>query len=348
MLLEELCGQEGRVDMSKNIVVCYDGTNNEYRKHNTNIVKTFDAVVKDENQVAFYDPGVGTMTVFGRGLGRLLGIVFGLAFGYGIRQNIEEGYEYLMNTYEPDDKVFIFGFSRGAYTARALVGMVYQFGILHKGSRNLIPYVSKMYFKKNKKKDFNIIRGFKNTFSNVCKPQFIGVWDTVGALGHNYSKQFPDLKLNPDVRYGFQAISIDEKRRPYKIVPWDESGKAGSQVIEQVWFAGVHSEVGGGCSKNDCSLPDISFAWMMDKASRAGLKLKAGWRNSLCQDASVDIHDSCTFLPWVLFGMRKRRKIPAGALVHQSVVDRAKKRSDYHPDLPDDRIIVSSDSYNGE
>ena len=222
--------------MSKNIVVCYDGTNAEYGKHNTNVVRTFKAIVKDDGQAAFYDPGVGTFSFFGRGFGRLVGIGLGMVFGYGIRQNIEDGYEYLMNTFEPKDKVFIFGFSRGAYTARALAGMIHQLGILQRGSKNLIPYVSKMYFKKDKKKDFKIIEGFKKTFSNVCKPHFIGLWDTVGALGPNLSKKFPDLKLNPDIKYGFQAISIDEKRKPYKKVLWDGTDRFGDTVASGVYF----------------------------------------------------------------------------------------------------------------
>jgi len=333
--------------MSKNIVVCYDGTNNEYRKHNTNVVRTFEAIERDAGQVAFYDPGVGTFSFFGRRFGRLVGVVLGLVFGYGIRQNIEDGYEYLMNRFEDGDRVFIFGFSRGAYTARALAGMIHQFGVLQKGSKNLIPYVSKMYFKKEEKKDPVIIAGFKKTFSNVCEPYLIGLWDTVGALGPNLSKRFPDLKLNPCVKYGYQAVSVDERRRPYKVVLWDEPDKAGKQVIEQVWFAGVHSEVGGGCSKDDCSLPDISFAWMMDKAAAAGMKLRDGWQGNLNQSAVAPLHDSCTFFPWVVFGMRKRREMPNEALVHQSVPDRMKQDNSYEPTLPTGHVVVSSVSYPG-
>ena len=334
---------------SKSIVVCYDGTRNEYREHNTNVVKAFEAIVRDDDQVAFYDPGVGTFSIFGRRLGRFIGLVLGSVFGYGIRENVEDGYEYLMNRYDPGDRVFLFGFSRGAYTARALAGMIHEFGILQKGSKNLIPYVWKMYSKKDKKKDCKIIRNFKKTFSNPCKPHVIGLWDTVGTHGPNrlnYSKKFANYKLNPDVKYGFHAISIDEKRRPYKVLFWEESGKADGQVIEQVWFAGVHSEGGGGCSKDMCSVPDIPFAWMMDKASECCLKLKDGWRNDLRQDAAVDMHDSCAFFPWVMFGLRKKREMPDGALVHQSVRDRIDSRDDYDPELPKDHSVVSTESYN--
>ncbi len=331
--------------MSKNIVVCYDGTNNEYGTHNTNVVKTFEVIVRDDTQIAFYDPGVGTFSFLGRTLGKKVGIVLGLAFGYGIRQNIDDGSEYLMDRFELGDKVFIFGFSRGAYTARALAGMIHQFGILQKGSKNLIPYVSKMYFKKDKKKKFSVIKDFKETFSHVCQPHLIGLWDTVGALGPNLSKKFPDLKLNPDIKYGFQAIAIDEKRRPYKVILWDKRDKVDNQVIEQVWFAGVHSEVGGGCSKDECSLSDIAFAWMMDKASECGLKLKDDWQDGLNRDASVNMHSSYT-LPWTIPGLRKKREISDRARIYQSVIDRMNKRDDYNPALPKEYSLVSTDSYN--
>ena len=334
--------------MSKNIVVCYDGTNAEYRKYNTNVVKAFEAIVRDDHQVAFYDPGVGTFSIFGRRLGRFIGLVLGSVFGYGIRENVEDGYEYLMNRYSPGDRVFLLGFSRGAYTARALAGMIHEFGILQKGSKNLIPYVWKMYSKKDKKKDCKIIEGFKKTFSNVCEPHVIGLWDTVGTHGPNrlnYSKKFANYRLNKDVKNGFHAISVDEKRRPYEVLLWDESCKKPDQVIEQVWFPGVHSEVGGGCSKDECSLADIALAWILDKAYQCDLRLKDGWQDGLNQDAAVDMHDSSTSFPWFIPGLRKERELPDNAMVHQSVIDRVKKRADYSPRLPDNKSIVSTDSY---
>jgi uncharacterized protein (DUF2235 family) len=326
--------------MSKNIVVCYDGTNAEYSNHNTNVVRTYEAIERDASQVTFYDPGVGTFSYFGRKLGRLTGTLLGMAFGYGIRENIEDGYEYLMNTYNSEDMVYIFGFSRGAYTARALAGMIHQFGILQKGSKNLIPYVSKMYFKNDKDKDFTVISGFKKTFCHACEPRLIGIWDTVSALGLNLSKRFTNLRLNPDVQFGYHAISIDEKRRPYKVVLWDESSKAKNQVIEQVWFAGVHSEVGGGCTKDNCSLPDISLLWMLEKASECGLRLKANWQKGFKNDFSGKIHESCKLFPWVILGLRKTRRIPEGANIHQSVVDRMKTIDTYKPLLPSNKNVV--------
>ncbi len=325
-------------------MVCYDGTSKEYGRDNTNVVKTFEAILRNDAQVAFYDPGVGTFSFLGRILGRRIGILLGLAFGYGIRENIEDGYEYLMNRYEPDDKVYILGFSRGAYTARALAGMIHHFGILQKGSKNLIPYVSKMYFKMNRKKEFEVYKGFKKTFSHQCEPHFIGIWDTVGALGTNLSKKFPDQKLNPDIKHGYHAIAIDEKRKQYKANIWDESEKKKDQVIEQAWFAGAHSDVGGGCENNERALSDIAFAWMMDKAYGCGLKLAEGWKDSLKQDALGKMHNSWK-LSWIIFGWPVARKLPEGIKIHQSVIDRMNGISDYKPSLPDDYSIASSDSY---
>ncbi|MFC2063283.1 DUF2235 domain-containing protein [Chloroflexota bacterium] len=331
--------------MSKNIVVCYDGTEGEYQKYNTNIVRAFEVIKRDVSQVAFYDPGVGTFSFFGSYLGRWIRVLLGKAFGYGLRQNIEDGYEYLMDSFNTGDNVFIFGFSRGAYTACSLAKMIHQFGILEKGSKNLIQYVLKMYFKEDKKKDFSVIEGFKKTFSHACKPRFIGLWDTVGALGPYLTRRIPDIELNPDIKFVFHAIAIDEKRITRKIILLDESNKTDKQVIEQVWFPGTHSEVGGGCSKGDCSLPDITLVWMLDKVSQCGLKLKSGWQNGFDQDATADMHDSYKFFPYIIPGLLKRRDIPRGAIIHQSVLDRMNGRDDYNPLLPTDKSISYTNSY---
>ena len=337
--------------MNKSIVVCYDGTSNEYGRNNTNVVKTFEAIVRDESQVAFYDPGVGTLSIFGRTIGRKVGVLLGLAFGYGIRQNIEDGYEYLLNKYQEGDSLYLFGFSRGAYTARALAGMIHEFGILHKDYRNLIPYVSKRYFKKKEKKDQEVIRRFKGTFSQDCVPYFIGIWDTVGALGKNLSKKFHNKTLNTGIKYGYHAIAIDEKRRTYRVNLWDKKDDEDDQVIEQVGFAGAHSDVGGGCQNNESDLSDIAFVWMMDKASECGLKLKKDWKECVSQNATGKMHNSWKWL-YIIYGWPSKRKIREDIKIHQSVGDRIKKLGKYRPPSlngkTEDRIIVTTDSYKCE
>lgn len=331
--------------MSKNIVVCFDGTSKEYCRDNTNVVKTMEAIEIDDSQVAFYDPGVGTFSIFGRTIGRKVGILLGLAFGYGIRRNIEDGYEYLMNTYEPGDKVYLFGFSRGAYTARALAGMIHQFGILHEDSKNLIPYVSKMYFKKDKKKDPEVIKGFKAIFSQDCIPYFIGVWDTVGALGLNLSKRFHNKMLNTDIKYGYHAISIDEKRKAYRLNLWDKKENEDDQIIEQFGFAGAHSDVGGGCQNKEHELSDIAFVWMMDKASGCQIRLKKDWMTYLKPNIEGKIHNSWR-LSWIIYLWPMTRQIRDDVKIHQSVVDRMKKIEKYRPSLPEGYTTVCTGSYS--
>ncbi|MCG8605741.1 DUF2235 domain-containing protein [bacterium] len=322
--------------MSKNIVVCYDGTGNEYGSNNTNVVGVFESIVRDQEQSAFYDPGVGTFSFWGRTLGRKIGTLLGKAFGTGLQQNIEDGYEYLMNRFEPGDNLFLFGFSRGAYTARALAGMIHRFGLLQKGSKNLIPYVSKMYTKR----EFNVAEEFKKSFCHECKPHFIGIWDTVGSLGFITGKKFFDTKLNPDVAHGYHAIAIDEQRKKFPVSLWDETKQVDGQVIEQVWFAGVHSDVGGWYTERHLS--DISFAWMMDKAEACGLKLLTHWKDRLDQNASGVQHESRNGF-WKLW-RPVRRKIPEGAMIHQSVFDRMKNTA-YNPTIPKKHKVVSNPSY---
>ena len=326
--------------MSKNIIICYDGTGNEYGKNNTNVVKTFESIVRDEKQVAFYDPGVGTFSYLGRNLGKGVGKILGLAFGAGLQQNLEDGYEYLMNRFEKDDKVFIFGFSRGAYTARALAVMIYRFGILQKGSKNLIPYVSNMYIKRK----FDLCGDFEDSFCQPCEPHFIGVWDTVGSMGLFWGKKFFDQKLNPDILNAFHAMSIDEKRKKFPVNMWDENAKQPHQNMEQVWFTGVHSDVGG--YYDERGLSDIAFAWMMDKAMECGMIIKDNWKDSLVQDCTDKLHNSrkSFYKLW----KKVQRDIPDDAKIHKSVFDRIREVEDYKPKNINEAHLshaVSNESY---
>ena len=316
--------------MSKNIIICCDGTGNEYSENNTNVVGTFAAIKRDEKQIAFYDTGVGTFNPLGMSLGPIskkTGILLGQAFGYGIKQNVQEAYVYLMDRYEAGDKVFIFGFSRGAYTARVLVGMLHKCGLLQKGSKNLIPSVMRIAFEGRPQK---IEDGFKQSFCHICKPHFVGVWDTVASVGHLHpTRHFKDDVLNHDVTYGFHAISIDEKRKKFPVSIWNESKKSKHQTIEQVWFAGVHSDVGGWY--NERGLSDIALSWMLTKANKCGLHLKDSWDKNLKCNPLGPIHDSRSGF-WKLW-RKAYRTIPEGALIHESVIKRM-ELSDYEARLP--------------
>ena len=309
----------------KNIVICCDGTGAEYGRSNTNVVKLYQRVIRDSAQIAFYDPGVGTFSFLGREVGRHVGIMLGKAFGAGLQQNVEDAYRYLMDRYQLGDRVFLFGFSRGAFTVRALAGMLHKCGLLQRGSNNLIPYASKIY---NRRGNADIAAGFKETYSHECKPYFIGVWDTVGSMGWFWGKKFFDTYLNEDVSYGYQAVSIDERRRHFPVSLWDESRRHEHQFIEQVWFPGVHSDIGGWYA--DTGLSDMTLKWMLENARDKGLRLRDGWPDNLDPDPLSVIHESRKGM-WRLWPPATRR-IPESSKIHSSVCRRMENpASSYRP-----------------
>ena len=336
--------------MPKNIVICYDGTGNSFCENNTNVVKAFQGVVRDNvKQVAFYDPGVGTFSTLGRVLGRKVGILLGKAFGVGLQENLEDGYCYLMSHYEPGDKIFLFGFSRGAFQARALAGMLFRCGLLQRGAANLVPYVSDLYNQyrtTGRAKDGNgtIVAGFKETYCHECPVHLIAVWDTVESLGWFYGKRFFDANLNSSVSFAYHAMAIDERRKKFPVLPWNEAPEArhANQTVEQVWFAGVHSDVGGYYREH--GLSDIALEWLLGKAEAQGLLLKEGWRKliSPCMECRADdtMHESYAGL-WKLW-RPVRRSIPEGAKVHRSVKQRKEAGIGYDPpNLPENVVWVA-------
>ena len=325
--------------MSKKIVVCCDGTNNEYGAHNTNVVGVFDAIVRDDEQIGFYDPGVGTFDPLGRFIGKRIGKLLGDAFGWGLQQNIEDAYEYLMSHYQTGDKLYLFGFSRGAFTVRSLAGMLHKCGLLQRGSKNLIPYASSMY---NTRNNEAIADRFQAAFCHPCKPYFIGVWDTVASLGYLFGRRSFDATLHRDTPYGYHAISIDEQRKRFLPSSWDEDRVADGQTVEQVWFPGVHCDVGG--SYPEAGLSDGALMWMLRHADSAGLSLKPGWEarytpNPSDRDA---MHQSRTRL-WRLWP-KVHREIPEGSKIHVSAIERMESDVDYSPpNLPTRRVVIGWD-----
>jgi uncharacterized protein (DUF2235 family) len=319
--------------VAKNIVVCCDGTGNEYGEHNTNVVNMYKPVIRNQDQVAYYDPGVGTFSVLGRTLGKKLGVMMGQGFGYGLTENIEDAYLYLMDHYEPGDKVFLFGFSRGAFMVRALAGMLNKVGLLQKGSNNLISYASQVY---NTRGNESIAEGFQATYCHECHPHFIGVWDTVGSLGWFYGKQFFDDRLNKNIINAYHAIAIDEKRQKFPVSLWNETELAEGQTVEQVWFSGVHSDIGGSYQEHDLST--ITLIWMLENAEKHGLLLKENWRDSLVGNPLGAIHESRTGM-WNIWPP-VTRQIPEGAKIHRSAITRMQTLPEYSPTLPTHYVEV--------
>lgn len=321
--------------MSKNIVICCDGTGNRYGENNTNVVKIFERIRRDEPapaqkrsdaaQIGYYDPGIGTFSAYGQSAGlfrRKLGKILGQAFGYGLRKNLADAMLYLMRHYEPGDAIYLFGFSRGAYTVRVLADIILKIGILQEGNGNLMPYVFEMYFNRKKELKQETIDGFSQAFcKKPDKIKFIGVFDTVSSLGRLLSRNYRHLsgEIRPDVDNAFHAVAIDEKRKKFPVSLFRPAEDAPlSQTLKEVWFAGVHSDVGGYYPKR--GLSDITLEWMLLNATGCGLVLEKTAREGIKPEPEDELHKSRTGF-WRVW-RPVHRQIPDGASVHRSVLDR--------------------------
>ena len=236
----------------KNILLCCDGTGNKFGESNSNVVKMYIAAMVDNEQVAYYHPGVGTMgapTATNR-WSRMWTKIKGMAFGAGFHDNVLDAYRYLMEVYNDGDRVYVFGFSRGAYTARAIVAMLHAYGLLCRGNEGHIPYIWMMFVKdldraRGQQSSLPVADAFKETFSRKnFHVHFVGLWDTVSAIGWiTEPLRLLYMAQNPIIQTGRHAISIDERRCFYVDNIWGDA--LPGQDILQVWFPGVHSDVGG-------------------------------------------------------------------------------------------------------
>jgi len=354
-----------------NIVICCDGTGNEFTDQNSNVVKLYSTLLINKNQRGYYLPGVGTMgdPSARTWIGKKWSVLMGLAFGSGILRNIGDAYRYLMNTYQEGDRVFLFGFSRGAYTVRALAGVLHMYGLLSPGNEGLIPYVTQMFAKasrenKGRKGTLAVSEQFKRTLSRECPLHFVGVWDTVSSIGWIYDPiVLPFTGQNPIIKIGRQALAIDEKRCMYEDRLWGE--RLTGQDIKQVWFPGVHSDVGGSYPEDESQLSKGSLEWMLGEAYEAGLlidveraKMVLGEKRPplkwmpryVAPDAKTSyLHNSLKGLWWLLeflphhnydrslgrcgwsLPCGHRRFIPKGSLLHASVQERRSASLGYDP-----------------
>jgi len=263
----------------KNIVVCVDGTDNQFSGDHTNVIRTYKVAAASPGQILYYDPGVGSLPLpgFWSKLGQDLSIVAGLAFGAGLTDAIMEAYRYLMRTYEAGDQIYLFGFSRGAFTVRALAAMIHAVGLLDRDSEQLVPYALRYWqsHRGPRSPGGATCDEFKATLARDCPIHFIGVWDTVSSVGLRntifHLSSFPITFHNPAVQHARHAVSIDERRcffRQNLIGKWEPA-----QDVKNVWFAGVHSDVGGGYPAAESGLSKLAFEWMMAEAHHCGLKL---------------------------------------------------------------------------
>ena len=312
--------------MAKNIVICCDGTGNEIESKLSNVLKLFRVLQKNAEQVVYYAPGVGTIGDFDdwqRIKQRVRGFL-GLMTGYGLDQNVLDAYRFLCTHYDDGDAIWLFGFSRGAYTVRVLAALVYVIGLLKPAQLNLADFAFTVYKKSSRdsrthrqlndadalrlaaeSSDDEIADGLPAAwhFRKIAggRPvtiKFIGVWDTVASvIVPRPDRLLLDLqslrftRTNPSVEIFRQAIAIDERRRMFRLNQWrqpqtfksnpfnDKNWRA--QDIKQVWFAGVHADVGGGYAEEESGLSKFPLLWMINQAKAAGLKTQTAMINYL-------------------------------------------------------------------
>lgn len=329
----------------RNLVVCLDGTGNQVATvGTTNVLKLYGALEHNDDQLTYYDPGLGTFSLAGAWTpwSRWITRLGGLAFGWGLRQNVEEAYTFLLRNWREGDRIYLFGFSRGAFTATVLAAVLKMAGVLRPGAENIIPYLCESALRQGTSSRREIGRQVSSMLKfteyfgvgprNSVRVEFAGLWDTVNSVGVIRRMRMPFARTLPNVKRLRHALSIDERRAPYS--PELLAGRGDQDALE-VWFAGVHSDVGGGYE--DCDLADVSLRWMLRQAASAGVLLSSEGQRLATASASIDleharVHQSSWW--WRLLGSRSR-KLPDGARVHRSVQEKTRADPSYTPILPD-------------
>jgi uncharacterized protein (DUF2235 family) len=313
--------------MGKNIAIFADGTGNTVGNYDTNVLRLcrMADIRNPHQQLVIYDPGVGTLATPAeledafrrpgetrvcngplpiedspRGLAVLL---LGSAIGYGTKWNIKRLYSELAKHYDPGDRVYLFGFSRGAFTARALAGLIYRCGLVKRRHRDKdrIEEAYELYrkhFEQEKsseelRRKKEKVREFREKYSHPCNIRFLGIFDTVKSVGYLFPRNLPHTRHNPIVQTVRHALSLHERRSFYAPTTWGGvdadtrpavyvpacwgSGRYGPAIrwqdVEEVWFAGCHSDVGGGYPREARSPADVSLRWMLEEARAHGLMI---------------------------------------------------------------------------
>jgi uncharacterized protein (DUF2235 family) len=400
----------------KNIVICCDGTGNEISENISNVLKLYRCLRKTDKtqprQFVFYDPGVGTLARPDpwRKLKQDFTAILGLATGYGLDDKVLASYLFLVHNYHEGDQIYLFGFSRGAYTVRVLAGLIHKIGLVSPEQANLAGsgLTSYKQFSSNGQhgsgrelsqltdagdsegplpttKDDQAAQFARILSTRWPTIRFVGVWDTVASVivprpDRLYLPSLEELAYtlqNPSVKTFRQAISIDERRCMFRLKKWDQpqiykhnrfnDTHSEPQDILQVWFAGVHSDIGGGYPERDSGLSKYPLLWMIEEAIKCGLTVNPRTVNQLAwgiqrknspfkyvpPDFKAQTHNSmnagwrileylpksATYREWpereVHFGFyipdAEPRVIPEHAFIHESVVKKMEAGQGYKP-----------------
>jgi uncharacterized protein (DUF2235 family) len=324
--------------MPRRLVLLFDGTWNK-AKTNTNVEQLAKLIAPADTlgnlQVCNYVKGVGVAP----GMEHLLGGAFGL----GLSDKVKLGFKWLSESWRPGDEIWLFGFSRGAYTARSLGGLIRKCGLLPPAGNRQVSDVSVddayAFYRNDLKPGVDPKTGVDPTapwraqrHSREVAIHFIGVWDTVGALGipgvaswFPFSRKryaFHDTDLSKLVKYAYQAFAIDEHRPDFKPTKWERMPASPGAVapttwkpeqieVEQRWFVGAHADVGGGektdgAGHSPDALPEIPLAWMQGKAAGAGLAFNETFKPVADAELAVPNNSYAEFM----FGIYKLIKPP--------------------------------------
>ncbi|WP_420959604.1 DUF2235 domain-containing protein [Brucella sp. IR073] len=381
--------------MAKNIVILFDGTSNEISADRTNVLRLYGMLEKSARQLVYYDPGVGTIGPQNAWLRfwRKTGEIWGMATGWGLDQNVKDAYRFLVENYEKGprtgdgtrerDKIYLFGFSRGAYSARVLAGFIHTIGLIKKENLNLLDYAYRAYTRIGDREvdSFAEVRLYERILNPDHPPiRLLGLFDTVASVIES-GPYLPRLssqaftQKNPSVEAVRHAVSMDERRTMFRPLLWTKGedywgnpfnrAAARPQDVREVWFRGIHDDVGGGYPEAESGLPKVSLQWMFDETKTMGLHYRMpsvvdllgqnpAKKHYIPPNPLAPIHQNINWA-WAILelipcrrpeGSKRRalfgfvlplfqwRVIPDNAVLHASVLERAKLLGDLPPNMP--------------
>ncbi|KAF8630035.1 hypothetical protein AX15_003145 [Amanita polypyramis BW_CC] len=270
------------------LVLCFDGTSNKF-ENESNVARFYKALRKDcrDKQIGYYQPGIGThedRSFIITHTMRTLQSAFDSALALYLEDHVKDGYQFIVQNYRPGDKIYLFGFSRGAYTARVVAGMLYMVGVLRKEYIQLLDAAFDAYCSSHK-----VCQQFKKSISASVDIEFVGVWDTVSSVGIT-SERLPYTSTNYAIKTFRHALALDEWRTKFYPRMWGELTPDREQPrdidfpeeltnanrnnwkyipptrdhtdVKEVWFAGDHGDVGGG-SHRPPQKQNIALHWMI-------------------------------------------------------------------------------------
>jgi uncharacterized protein (DUF2235 family) len=371
----------------RNLVIMLDGTGNELGRNLSNVLKLYRIAEKNAEQLCYYNPGVGTISrasAWSR-FSQKSRAVLGLMTGYGLDENVLGAYKFLVENWREGDHVYMFGFSRGAWTVRVLAGFVHLIGLLKPEQANMCDSALGAYKRAASDNDLPLAWHFRRVIGARQMPiHFVGVWDSVASVIVPRADRFwipsfetlPYTKNNPSVGIFRHALALDERRSMFRVAPWADpqiykpnpfhEASHKPQDIKQVWFPGVHSDIGGGYPEEESALSKIPLIWMVEEAKAAGLRINTSMFNHLARgkprkgsdhvyvapNPAGLMHQSLSGAWWMLEGIPKSvkslewkrralfglyiphsepRAVPPETHLHISVAEREATLSDYRP-----------------